>query len=1583
MKPFADGVADYALAGWPCIMPVPVVKKSPPPDGFTGANGIDTAPAQLVAWSGSHGDWSIAVRMPDDVIGIDVDHYPKVSTLPDGTVKTVEKRGGDWLAEYERRWGPLPSTWRSSARDLPSGIRFYRVPAGRYATKLGESIEIIQRHHRYAVVWPSNNPDAGGAPYRWYDPSGAVSDSVPKPIELPELPEAWVTGLREGASEAGPAAAEVGRGQMLLSAVMADRREPCAEVTDAARRAFTELGAAESGSRHDITTGRVHHLVMLGAAGHPGVADALLTLRSTWETLTAGEGRLDEFDRMLLTSARKAVTVVGDLPVDRDPCFAVGTVPMAAPAPVDNRADGAPLDPIEPARELHPFEVIGAHEFNPPGHLDQTLADAVLARTQPVLRYAHDARVWLLRGPDVWETRVDLAGWAVALLADRMPHGDPDGEKGSDARDQADRRKRFMTSGSSRGIAAKMRDRVAGGVHPNSLKLGDLDREPWLLWAGGYPWDLRASGERPVPAWMDPATPHLHSAAVLPEARPTPLWDAFLAAVWPDPELRAWALRVLSVTATGYSDKILPIMVGQKDRGKTQVITLIMSVLGTYAHAADARLLGGADKAHASIIYALMGRRLSFIDEGPREGRLGQERLKQLTGGGELTGNAMNQNPVTWSPTHTLVLTANDEPILTDPAVRSRVRLIPCEGDPDQVITARAAIGHPSGRAWRAEAPGVLAWLMREAAAWMADPASALTAAAPEAYRFRAEEIAAQQDVIATWLEEETEPDEYGERSRALYEAFVAWARVGKPAGWVAPSETKFGRDLSDRGYPAQHTATGKRRPLKLRQHGGGWLPTTGPVAQMVQTHPADGLANPSLNPSAPTPNPSAAGANPSAPMVAKDPKTTERAQAVTSPDGLGRQNDGLLTGSPANPSGPDAQVSPVIGGENDGLTGYSPSLTRSARTHTRKAPGGNGGQPVSPTPEAPTAKITKAAQKEADREAARADAAGETVPLPVAVDRAGNVRALSALDAPGEIVAAVGRAGGALTVDVEHTGYPIGHPAYALRTVQLGDEQTAVVLDPADPGQAEVIRQALAAAPVLHAHSATADLVPLVHAGLADEAAWERMHDTVIPAKLADPASTGSDPGLKQLAGTVLGAAATAPAADAARAALFKANGWLTDVKPASGPERSGWAQVDSTCTTMLRYAASDVLDTAALASRLPRLPDALVERERAVQRITARVTHRGLPIDRAHVAALRAEHEPAMAAAAELVRAQGVDNPGSDRQLAQRLTDLGVRLPRTQPSARHPEGQASVAAGVLEAMRDLDGEAGALIAAVLDYRHHETVLSTFLEPYQVLCDYGDARARPTVYTLGTDTGRMSCVRPNLQQLPRQGGVRACITAEPGHVLISADFSGVEIRVMAALSQDPNLIKILREGADLHAMVAEQAFGPGYTKADRYTAKRGVFGWAYGGGVASLARQVGVPEVTMAAIVDSLQLVAPAYVSWADEVKRQVRAGATQMPTYAGRVIHLPRDYPHKAPNYCIQGTARELLVDALLAWDETRWGGGVVLPVHDEVVAVVPEADAAEATEALVACMSRELYGVKIAAEASQPSFAWRDSA
>jgi hypothetical protein len=202
-----------------------------------------------------------------------------------------------------------------------------------------------------------------------------------------------------------------------------------------------------------------------------------------------------------------------------------------------------------------------------------------------------------------------------------------------------------------------------------------------------------------------------------------------------------------------------------------------------------------------------------------------------------------------------------------------------------------------------------------------------------------------------------------------------------------------------------------------------------------------------------------------------------------------------------------------------------------------------------------------------------------------------------------------------------------------------------------------------LAAGRVLHAHSATADLVPLAFAGVITdlEQAWARMADTAIPAKLADPASTGNDADLKKLAAAVLGAGACSPVAEEARTALFKAGRWLTEIKPLTPPARSGWAQSDKRSTTMVRYAASDVLDDAALAKALPAIPPGVAEREHTAQVMTARVSHRGLALDAAKIAELLPQQRDALEDAANRLRAFGIDNPGSDQQIGARAIAAG----------------------------------------------------------------------------------------------------------------------------------------------------------------------------------------------------------------------------------------------------------------------------------------------------------------------------------
>jgi hypothetical protein len=233
---------------------------------------------------------------------------------------------------------------------------------------------------------------------------------------------------------------------------------------------------------------------------------------------------------------------------------------------------------------------------------------------------------------------------------------------------------------------------------------------------------------------------------------------------------------------------------------------------------------------------------------------------------------------------------------------------------------------------------------------------------------------------------------------------------------------------------------------------------------------------------------------------------------------------------------------------------------------------------------------LAKREQAALDRQAARdakvAELGGPLVTLPAVVMRDGAVHPVDAATARAFLEPSLAE----LSVDTESTGFAIGHRFHSLRLVQLGNAAFAVVFDPGDPEQAEVVRWALMEARVLHAHSAQADIGPLHHAGLADGAMlWSKTYDTVHIAKLIDPAMTDSDEGsLKALARTMLGDAyALSWSANETRKAIFAAGGWLTDTEPDTALERSGWAMVPI-CESFVKYAAFDVLDCASVWLRL-----------------------------------------------------------------------------------------------------------------------------------------------------------------------------------------------------------------------------------------------------------------------------------------------------------------------------------------------------------------------------------------------------------
>lgn len=281
--PYHRAARAYVEKGWSPI-PLPHKKKFPPPTGYTGYAGADVGLAEAQVWAKAGGG-NVGLRMPDTVLGLDVDAYNG-------------KDGGTTLATAEGLLGPLPPTWRSSSReaDPVSGIQYFRVPAGRqWADRLGDNVELVHHGHRYAVAAPSVHPEGGV--YGWYDPDGLPADEFPVVAELPELPAEWVAELDRGDVADRPAKVSLGEseaGEWLEKLPTGDPCPPVLDVIGGAEKAFSH------GSRHDAAVALVLRLVRLGEQGHTGAYAALDTSEGIWlAALDDREPGWGEWERMV------------------------------------------------------------------------------------------------------------------------------------------------------------------------------------------------------------------------------------------------------------------------------------------------------------------------------------------------------------------------------------------------------------------------------------------------------------------------------------------------------------------------------------------------------------------------------------------------------------------------------------------------------------------------------------------------------------------------------------------------------------------------------------------------------------------------------------------------------------------------------------------------------------------------------------------------------------------------------------------------------------------------------------------------------------------------------------------------------------------------------------------------------------------------------------------------------------------------------------------------------------------------------------------------------------------------------------
>jgi hypothetical protein len=349
--PGSSDIRPYAAAqiyldkGWTGVIPLPPKKKSAPPKSYTGWQGRDPSTKMIETWIGeTTGDYqaasNIAIHMPGDVVGVDVDHY-------DG------KTGGQTLYKLNQELGPLPLTYISTARDDGvSGIRWYRVEPGmRWPTGPGKDIEFIHKGHRYAVVWPSIH-DKTGDQYHWYDHFGNQS-VPPEADELAWMPDEWQARFTGGEQRREQDIPQRNATDEELAICLTDG-PICYAATKALNKFEDRLNVQ---ARHDSALRTVIALMRLGEQGHKGINSAIAELKDAFCNKVSkdrADGSEDaEYERMVDGAAVK-VNVYRTAPENRGCCGSqAGEPPTGETPPVgrwldlDEYLDGtyAPPDP--------------------------------------------------------------------------------------------------------------------------------------------------------------------------------------------------------------------------------------------------------------------------------------------------------------------------------------------------------------------------------------------------------------------------------------------------------------------------------------------------------------------------------------------------------------------------------------------------------------------------------------------------------------------------------------------------------------------------------------------------------------------------------------------------------------------------------------------------------------------------------------------------------------------------------------------------------------------------------------------------------------------------------------------------------------------------------------------------------------------------------------------------------------------------------------------------------------------------------------------------------------------------------------
>ena len=363
----------------------------------------------------------------------------------------------------------------------------------------------------------------------------------------------------------------------------------------------------------------------------------------------------------------------------------------------------------------------------------------------------------------------------------------------------------------------------------------------------------------------------------------------------------------------------------------------------------------------------------------------------------------------------------------------------------------------------------------------------------------------------------------------------------------------------------------------------------------------------------------------------------------------------------------------------------------------------------------------------------------------------------------------------------------------------------------------------------------------------------------------------------------------------------------------------------------------------------------------ERPLLPVLARMERRGIAIDRAILARLSGEFaQTSVRLEDEIAELAGERiNLGSPKQLGDILFGK-LGLPG---ASKTPTGAWSTRANVLE---ELAEEQGVEIARkILDWRQVSKLRSTYTDALPGYVNRETGRVHTSYALAATTTGRLSSSEPNLQNIPirtEEGRkIRRAFIADKGHKLVSADYSQIELRLLAEIADVPALRHAFQEGTDIHAMTASEMFGvpvKGMPADVRRRAKAINFGIIYGISAFGLANQLGIAREEAGAYIKKYFERFPGIRDYMEEAKAFCREHGF-VTTLFGRKMHYPdikasnpslRAFNERAAiNARLQGTAADIIRRAMVRMDgalaEAKLSARMLLQVHDELVFEVPD--------------------------------------